>query len=345
MISLDEYVSTLTDCIETNNTMYWHFKEEFDLDYNYGYMFLISEKHGVYDGLMEFVVAIAEQLAADIDGNEQVKYELSKEQLIDEEGKSFFENIFFDKIIINASRDNDDTAYLPAKSHYVDKTKSLDVVYIKINTKEDNDYDKLVRALAHELTHAYENYKRLLNGKDSLESIVKKGTRYYNAIDISDDGSLEDTIKKIEYRLTSFEKNAYLTELRVSLEGKKIRDYKQALSIFEKTDVWKQYMSIYSIINDKNVDWQDFCDTYNEEFDTNYTVSKFKKWFTNRVNKVYNKMMKLVPKVYFDCYEEQRNKEISENKSLPIMFNGKSRLDEYTTKRRIHMTCNSLKKH
>lgn len=331
MIPLTKYVCTLSD-----NIMSWHFKEEFDLDYNHGYMFLISEKHGTYDGLMEFVVAIAEQLATDIDGNEQVKYELTKEQLIDEEGKEFFENIFFDKIIIDASLNNNDTAYLSAKSHYVDNTKSLDIVYIKINTKEDNNYDKLVRALAHELTHAYENYRRLLSGKDSLESMVKKGTRYYNAIDISNDCSLENTIKEIEYRLTSFEKNAYLTELRVSLEGKKIRDYKQALSIFEKTDVWKQYMSIYSIINNKNVDWQDFCDTYNEEFDTNYTTSKFKKWMTNRISKVYNKMMKLIPKVYFDYYEEQRKKEINEDKSLPEVYKGKSRLAEYIRKRNVH---------
>lgn len=230
--------------------------------------------------------------------------------MIDEEGKEIFENIFFDKIVIDASQDNNDTAYLSAKSHYNNKTKSLDLVYIKINTKEDDSYDKLVRSLVHEITHAYENYKRLLSGKDSLASLSKRGTKYCNVINLSNDGSFEDVVKGIEYRLTSFKRNAYLTELKTSLEGKHIRDYKQALDIFETTDVRQQYIAIYSFVNDKGVDWEDFCNTYNEEFETNYTTTKFKKWITNRVNKVYKKMMKLVPKVYFDYYEEQRKKKL-----------------------------------
>lgn len=60
---------------------------------------------------------------------------------------------------------------------------------------------------------------------------------YCNAINLSNDGSFEDVVKGIEYRLTSFERNAYLTELKTSLKGKHIRDYKQALDIFETTDV------------------------------------------------------------------------------------------------------------
>lgn len=321
MISLSEYVD-----VNENQTLLWHFKEEFDLDYNNGYKFLI-EKHGTYDGLMEFVVAIAVQLADDIKDNDEVKYELSKDQLIDEEGKEFFQNIFFDKIIIDSSKSNSNTAYLPNKSHYDKINKSLDLVYIKIDIKEENTYDKLVRALSHELTHAYENYKRQLNGKNSLLSLVSNNTKYYKAIHYNNDGSFDDCIKSMEYYLTSFEKNAFLTEFRASLEGKKIRDYKDALENFKKTEIWQQYNGLHNLVN-SDIDWQDFCDTYNEEFDTDYSVSKFKKWIITRIEKTYRKMLKLIPKVYFDYYDEQKKKDISES-IISKLYNGLTRLNNY----------------
>lgn len=328
MKKLSEYV----ECIEIDdNPVLMHFKEEFDLDINNGYRFLI-ERHGSYDGLMEFVVAIATQLAEDIKGNDEVKYELSKKDLIDEEGKEFFQNVFFDKIMIDSSISNNSTAYLSNKSHYDEKSKLLDLIYIKIDSKEENTYDKLVRALAHELTHAYENYKRLLQGKDSLSSLVSRDTKYYKAIHYNNDGSFEDCVKSMEYYLTSFEKNAFLTEFRASLEGKKIRDYKDALEDFKKTEIWQQYNGLHNLMKN-DIDWQDFCDTYNEEFDTDYSPSRFKKWITNRIEKTYQKMMRLIPKVYFDYYDTQKKKEIEESRMIPNLYKGLTILNEYKMNR------------
>lgn len=325
MIPLSTYINNI---LNEEDIMSYHFKLEFDLDYNDGYKFLI-EKHGIYNGLMEFVVAISQQLAEDIKDNEGVKYELSKEDLIDEEGKEFFQNIFFKKIIIDSSISNLNTAYIPNKSKYEEESKLLDVVYIKINTIEENTYDKLVRSLAHELTHAYENYKRLLNKKDSLKELSDKGTQYYKAIQYDNDGSLNDTVKRIQYLLTSFERNAFLTEIHTSLLGKKIRTYKDAIEEFKKSDIWKQYSILKSMTDNKNVNWQDLCDTYNEEFDTSYSLNKFKKWLTNSIQKAYQKMMKLIPKVYFDYYEEQKKKEIKEGNVIPDLYKGKIILENY----------------
>lgn len=325
MTPLSTYVDNL---LNEMDIMSYHFKLEFDLSYNNGYKFL-TEKHGIYDGLMEFIVAISQQLADDIKNNDGVKYELSKDQLIDEEGKEFFQNIFFKKIIIDASVSNLDTSYRPNKSHYVEKDKLLDVVYITVNTAEDDTYEKLVRSLAHELTHAYENYKRLLGKKDSLKELISTDTRYNKAIKFANDGSYEDFVKRTQYTLTSFERNAFLTEIRASLEGKKIRTYKDAIEEFKKTDVYTQYALLHEMIKSDAIDWEDFCDTYNEEFDTNYTVTKIKKWLTNSIEKAYQKMMKLIPKVYFDYYEEQRKNEIKEGNIMPLLYMGSIRLERW----------------
>lgn len=324
MIKLSSYINI---CELEDNPLLMHFKEEFDLDINSGYRFLI-EKHSTYDGLMEFVVAISIQLADDIKENDNVKYELTKDQLIDKEGKEFFQNIFFNKIIIDSSTSNTNTAYMSNKSHYDEKTKLFDLVYIKIDTNIENNYNKLVIALAHELTHAYEDYKRQVNGNDSMSSLVSKDTKYFKSINYNNDGSFEDCVKAMEYYLTSFEKNAFLTEFRATLEGKKIRDYKDALEEFKKTQTWKQYNGLYNLING-DIDWQDFCDTYNGEFDTNYTVSKFKKWITNRIQKTYNKMTKLIPKIYFDYYDEQKKKEMKESNCTYQLYRGLTILNDY----------------
>lgn len=319
---------------ESDETFVWHFREEFDLDYNNGYKFLLSEKHGTYDGLMSFVVEISKQLAQDIEegkGN-SIRYELNKDDLIDEEGKEFFQNIFFDKIIIDHSTTNKNSAYLPNKSHYDENKKLLDVVYIELNGNEEDNYEKLVRTLAHELTHAYENYKRLMTGKDPLSTLVSKNTRYYKAINYYNDGSFEDCVKAMEYVLSSFEKNAFLTELEAILSDKKVHSYQDALNLFKKTEIWQKYNGLYNIIHDEETNWEDFTDTYNEEFETNYSVTRFKKWLTNRVDKTYNKMMKLVPKIYFDHYEKDKKEEIKEGNILPSLYKGLNRLENYKIK-------------
>lgn len=58
MINITKTIIPLSEYIHLPSVLHWHFKEEFDLDYNHRYKFLV-EKHDTYDGLMEFVVAIA----------------------------------------------------------------------------------------------------------------------------------------------------------------------------------------------------------------------------------------------------------------------------------------------
>ena len=161
--------------------------------------------------------------------------------------------------------------------------------------------------------------------------MTSKGTKYYKAINYNNDGSFEDCIKAMEYYLTSFEKNVFLTEFRTSLENKniEIRTYKDALDNFKKTEIWQQYNGLYNLINDKNIDWEDFCYTYNEEFDTDYTVNKFKKWISNRIEKTYHKMVKLIPKAYFDYYDEKKIKDIKENGCMPQLYKGLIRLNNF----------------
>ena len=99
----------------------------------------------------------------------------------------------------------------------------------------------------HELTHAWEDYNRHLDKEDSICKLTDKNSKYaiasledYDAEELED--VLRELVKKFDYLTTSFERNAYASELRACLEvnREEINGYNDALNVFYNSDIFKE---------------------------------------------------------------------------------------------------------
>lgn len=281
----------------------WHFYQEFGVNKN---IYDINEKYGAYDGQIDFVVQIADYIEKRLlnPKTKSLYIEILGDDLVDDK----FENVFFDKLIVEYVNDSNSSGYMSKRNNLNESTKRLKCVTIYLN---DNDikrnYANIVSTLIHELTHAWEDYNRYIS---NALNIIDVSSKYKTIIKKGDSDNFYKTlVKQIEYYLMGFEINAFLSELSVSLHKnrKQIHGYSDALNLFKKDDTWKTYETLYNTINNfSEIELSKFTMTYNSINKTNFTENKLLKKLNNRFEKVFIKILTNVPKIYYDYYTKNK---------------------------------------
>ena len=159
MISLQKYISTVSEPnITINNELEQHFYCEFVLQESFRFSYFnILEKYGSYIGQKELIIDLSKEIYLTIKNKEpEDEFKLNKSDL-----EQYYDTLFFNELIIKF--DNNDTAYVANKSHYDEKTKTFDVVFIKFCPDEYNTYTSITSALMHEILHAYNHYQSYFN--------------------------------------------------------------------------------------------------------------------------------------------------------------------------------------
>jgi len=176
---------------------------------------------------------------------------------------------------------------------------------------------------AHELTHAYEEFKRKKNGAESLFDYARKINydknvdRYYSTVDA------ERAISNLVYFTTNFELRAYIGSIYGALKSNvdKIKASADAFEIIKNTVVYQNY-----IVNGMNLDylWKTF-DTSNakiiEQAWYNATGKKGKAYdilseIEKRYNKQWKKLKRTVAKIAYDVYEKYGEVSIIDDNNL-----------------------------
>ena len=105
--------------------------------------------------------------------------------------------------------------------------------------------DETLTALSHELLHAYEDYRRKINGYKGIgEMSLYMPYRGYLA------NYEESEIAKLLYRLVSFERHAYLSELYVALVNRtKSYQKKELLEALKDTEIYKIYVETADVVS------------------------------------------------------------------------------------------------
>ena len=316
MISLQKYISNvLENNIIINNELEQHFYCEFVLQESFRFSyFKIFEKYGSYIGQKELIIDLAKEIYLTIKNKEpENTFELNKSDL-----EKYYDTLFFDKLIVKF--DNYDTAYIANKSHYNEKTKIFDIIFIKLCPNEYNTYTSITSALMHEMLHAYNHYQSYFkNSKFKLTDLINKKSRYYKTLIIDNEVSVRNVCKRIINNIFQWEQNAYINELSIELENNKFdfskynninTAYKSALKIFQNSDVWTQYSTLWNYIinlqyNGSEIDKTEFADTYNEINNTKLTYNKIYKKLDGVFNKILSRMESNVPKLFYQYYKEQ----------------------------------------
>lgn len=244
------------------------------------------------------------------------KYTPGKVYEIHEDAFDRIENRFFDKITISVQveREDDFTApeygangeYYP-DSHITPDGK-LSHPEIELRLKTGMGYmikNYLSRTFAHELTHAYEDYQRLLHGKKGLKQHAED-RNYDNVADAIKNykSRYQKLIAYTVYLLMDCEKNANIGRVRQDLQGKPLKTYKEIMSAIKSTQVYQAYNIISDFLGEldrvyNDQDWEDFIKDDIEHL-TGYRFKnvhqaqkwlarswrRFQKTFENRVGKI-----------------------------------------------------------
>ena len=316
MISLQKYISSVLETnITINSKLEQHFYCEFVLQESFKFSYFnILEKYGSYIGQKELIIDLAKEIYLTIKNKEpENTFELNKSDL-----EKYYDTLFFDKLIVKF--DNYDTAYIANKSHYDEKTKIFDIIFIKLCPNEYNTYTSITSALMHEMLHAYNHYQSYFkNSKFKLTDLTNKKSRYYKSLITDNEVSVRNFCKRIINNISQWEQNAYINELSIELENNKFdfskynninTAYKAALKIFQNSDVWVQYSTLWNYIinlqyNGSEIDKTEFADTYNEINNTKLTYNKIYKKLDGVFNKILSHMETNVPKLFYQYYKEQ----------------------------------------
>ena len=203
--------------ITINSELEKHFYCEFVLQESFKFSYFnILEKYGSYIGQKELIIDLAKEIYLTIKNKEpENTFKLNKSDL-----EQYYDNLFFDKLIVKF--DNYDTAYIANKSHYDEKTKIFDIIFIKLCPNEYNTYTSITSALMHEILHAYNHYQSYFkNSKFKLTDLTNKKSRYYKTLITDNEVSVRNVCKRIINNISQWEQNAYINELSIELENNK----------------------------------------------------------------------------------------------------------------------------
>lgn len=317
-------MKTFSEYKSQHNTLRQHFMLEFLLRDNIRNDFNnINEAFGVYNGQVKFVIDLCKHIifAVSQDDNAYM-FELNKKDLNE------YDNVFFKHITVKY-KPNITTGYA-ACDNYDEKTKLMNEITICIDRNEYPDYDSLVTCLCHELTHAFNAYNSYIKKSKSTLLSVSQDYSYARTLKPTKSGPVM-ICRRICNNIRKLEQNAYISELGTALEThvNDISNFNDALDIFKKTQVWKQY-SIFSEYIDAMIEKKlddnhinAFCDEYNDINNTTLTNEKVLKRLKQKLQKIFDKMNTLVPKIYYDFYLRHKQQNVDEN-----MISG--RMNSYT---------------
>ena len=306
-------MKTLNECIIENeleenilNRVYFHTCIEFKLDHNlYPY---IVESLGKFDNAGKVVKHIIDTLKINFES-----------QVID----CTNDNVYFKYINIKL---NTNVIGYGSYSEFKNNT-----VYIEIGaTKEyfNENIDRYIKIIVHELLHGYEDYNRIKNTGQGIFD-------YYNDIyknsfnNLNSRNDIKMQLSRCNYFLNDQERNAYLSQLEIDIESLfknehiSIEDfnYTKFKDKLKNTNIWKEYfkLSIF-IIKLKNSKFSNEQKTYIEDtweqlYNENKRFSLITKELYNNWQKFEKKFEQLVPKIICK-YIETNLKEVAFDTSL-----------------------------
>ena len=182
---------------------------------------------------------------------------------------------------------------------------------------ENREYKDILVSIVHELTHAWEDYNRHLDGEDSICKLTDKNSKYaiasledYDAAELED--VLRELVKKFDYLTTSFERNAYASELRACLEANReeINGYNDALNVFYNSDIFKELsllIETFETYKNNDIIKQIAAKQYNLLFSKYHKGKqiKYNVFWKRSLRHLYDikeRLSKNLAKIYYDFY-------------------------------------------
>ena len=278
---------------------------------------ILTEAKGMVDGNDVYINTIMDWIdtktcSGDIQG--KIKIVLGSEQ---------FKGVdpFFNKMIIDVDYQNSQNKYITAMYnttvHKIVEGK-IDTVEIKIIARGDygNLKYEMPRYLTHEILHAYENWNRTIKTGKTINDAAKEvgyfGNNKTRKVASEIQNHVMMVLGQLYYACTSFERNAYIAQLKQTLKDykKTIHNADDAMSTIQYTHIYQGFVVLGNQLNVINANKgqykEDIEDWYESTFaKTDLSYKKILKRLTNLYNKTWLKMRKAIASYVRYLYEQQ----------------------------------------
>lgn len=194
--------------------------------------------------------------------------------------------------------------------------KDKDTINIELQIPKEinqDDEEKIMYVIIHELLHGYEDYNRMNNGKGSIFDMFDE--KYRKSVSkINSIFDIYKLVSRCKYFLNDQERNAYFGELYPMIE-KIIKNehitrdnlkYDALVDKIKNTDIWKIYFDLGEfVLNIKNDSLNDkekkeIIDIYSHITGKESKYNEIKKELVNKWKKFHAKFNQLVPKIICD---------------------------------------------
>jgi hypothetical protein len=271
----------------------------------------LLESHGVLDDLDLYILKFKRFLNQnrDLKGQEFVW------------GDNIFEDIpncFFDELLLRFKwNDKHTTGGGMDTNMELDDNDKLKCLEIEFRLDKDAKWDDVLSnasgVLAHEITHAWEGYQRLIGGSKSLYD-VHKDANYDTIYNYSDENKniIEKNLSFICYYLFNFEVNAYIGNIYSNLLDVAYTwaSPKEGLENFQKKDrIYKKYIEVgtYISVLDGFEDSPELIeDAWVSLGRDKLSYNKIMKKLHNVYDKQLNRLRRTVSKLIYDVYHKAK---------------------------------------
>ena len=250
---------------------------------------LLCETYGVFDGCYK----LAEEILFYI--KDKIPTAINNDFYI------FIKNSnFIDKIRL-ITYNGDCASYEYEESKIVNGKFSPLTITIGVVDNEKN----ILSSIMHELTHAYEDYKRYMNNAISLTKKAKNVNYAETVKGVSSYDELKSMLSYLLYFLNEIERNAFITEMDglLSLCNQKFHNIQEVLNFIRETKPYSDYQQVFELgemicnVTDKLAQYYILTrlkEISNHKFTT---YNQFVKWLSNKIYKFQRKFNEIIPKM------------------------------------------------
>ena len=276
------------------------------------YSLQLNESYARYKGQYE----LCQYITLLITQKKLKEITFSKKELEDKN----FENIFFDRITVKYGKFNNSGAY---KGDIDKENFVIKHVHILVN-EEDTKYESIFSVIAHELKHAWQDYKKIYDKEFTLDNLVASDKVYQECTKhlgkLTPKGLVSNIIyvgKKIEYDAYSSE---FSSEFKKLLNKEKPTDINECPNLAKKIESYLYVLNINLFIECINND-KEFIGL---QFSKNDILEEAKKvlnkdeltWqyfynnYCRKIRKLFSKFCNIIANNYFEYSEELREERI-----------------------------------
>lgn len=274
----------------------------------------LCEEHGIMPHMDEYIDIFLDYMHG-FSFSEEPQTIVLKNNIFSDIENCFFNDILLAIELCKTEKSNvHGYMYLNHNAEIEDNKFSLVRGRFHIYCTEDRLDSSLATILAHELTHLYENYKRITSHTASLYDVITN-TNYSNNTDRYGSTKYDrKLISHIVYYTTKFEVNAYTASIYGTLKSHadELIDAHDALDIIKfYSPVYQNFTLFGTYIQDLNKKYIDgelddrviedaWYSSTGERKKCGYIIKKLASLY----NKSWRKLKKVISKMCYDVYEK-----------------------------------------